>query len=114
MFFRTVSNCNLFFVVVLLLLLLFPLFAYFLQERQEEKSNASKDFSRERAHEGGGGLFLSKRETSDGFLKAGFIQAHCFRRKSRSQTKIKTLLPLERERERERERGFEGEDDALG
>lgn len=55
----------------------------------------------QKAHEGG--LF-----PLDG-LKKCFIQAHCFRRKSRSQTTNKKLFCS-----RERERGFEGEDDALG
>ena len=51
-----------------------------------------------------GGLF-----PLDGLKKKCFIQAHCFRRKSRSQTTNKKLFCS-----RERERGFEGEDDALG
>ena len=81
---------------------------YFLQERGRKIK--SKDISR-RAHERikkrtrEDGLFT----VDDGLTKNCFIQAHCFRRKSRSQTTNKKLF-----HSRERERGFEGEDDALG
>ena len=86
-------------------ILFFPSCIFYKKEEKNQIKRYLEKSARanQKAHEGG--LFLSK-ETLDG-LKKCFIQAHCFRRKSRSQTKIKTL-PLERER------GFEGEDDALG
>ena len=98
-----VSFNYVFFIVVCSSFLFFRVF--FTRKRTKNQIKRYLETSaraNQKAHEGG--LF-----PLDGLKKKCFIQAHCFRRKSRSQTTNKKLFCS-----RERERGFEGEDDALG
>ena len=87
-------------------LFFFPVLSCIFYKKEDEKSNQkiSRDERTSESKSARGRTF------SFGWIKKKcFIQAHCFRRKSRSQTTNKKLFCS-----RERERGFEGEDDALG